>query len=233
MENVMISQRLMVCLLIPLLTSTLVAAEPERSITVTGEGKTTSPPDMAEINIGVMTQAATAAQALQSNNESVRSIMDVLKGQQIADKDMQTLQFNIHPVYAQTRGEQEPRVTGYQVINQLHVRVRNLPSLGQVLDSVVQAGSNQINGISFGIDNQEGVLNQARNRAIHDARARAELYAQVAGVNLGKVLSIQESGAVMPPPQPMMRMAAAESVPIATGEQELSASVSMTFELLD
>jgi uncharacterized protein YggE len=230
----MVTHRLMAYVLIPLLASSLCADETVRSITVTGEGTATSPPDMAEINIGVMTQAATAAQALTANNEAARSIMNVLKTQQIADKDVQTSQFSIHPVFApQTRNGEEPRVTGYQVTNQVHVRVRNLPSLGSVLDAVVQAGSNQIHGVNFGIDNKEGVLNQARNRAIQDARARAELYAHAAGVKLGKVLSIQESGASAPPPRPMMRMAMAESVPIATGEQELSASVSVTFELAD
>ena len=112
--------------------------------------------------------------------------------------------------------------------------MRNLPSLGEVLDAVVEAGSNQINGIQFDIDNKEGVLNQARNRAVKDARARAELYAQAAGVKLGNVINIQETGAVIPQPRPMVRMAMAEAaVPIAAGEQELVASVSMTFEIVD
>jgi uncharacterized protein YggE len=216
------------------LTCSLNAAEPVRSITVAGQGTATAPPDMAQINIGVMTQAPTASQALAANSESARAIMDTLKSQQIAEKDIQTSQFTIHPVLShQTRDGEEPKITAYQVSNQVLVRVRHLPTLGKVLDAVVAAGSNQIYGISFGIDNETGVLNQARNRAIQDARARAELFAQAAGVKLGKLLSIQESGAAPQPPQPMMRMAIAESVPIATGEQELTASVSVTYELLD
>jgi uncharacterized protein YggE len=109
--------------------------------------------------------------------------------------------------------------------------------LGKVLDALVQVGSNQISGISFGIDDPTGVLNQARSRAIADAKMRAQLYAQAAGVRVGKVLTIRESSVPMPRPQNLALGFAAEArsaaVPVATGEQELSASVTVVFELED
>jgi uncharacterized protein YggE len=123
------------------------------------------------------------------------------------------------------------------VTNQVRVRVRNLADLGQVLDALIQVGSNQVSGIRFGIDDATGVLNQARNRAIADARSRAELYAQAAGVRVGKVLTISEQPIQMPRPQFMANAFAAEaraaSVPVATGEQELQASVDVVFALED
>ena len=121
--------------------------------------------------------------------------------------------------------------------NQVQVRVRNLPDLGKVLDSLVSAGSNQISGISFGIDDSTGVLNQARNRAVADARSRAELYAHAAGVKVGKVISISEQAIQVPQPRMLGRaMMAAEmssKVPVATGEQELRATVHAVFEMTE
>jgi uncharacterized protein len=231
----MLYKQLITGLLVLLIPSLVAAEQRPRSLTVAGEGRATAPPDTAEFDVAVVTQAATAAEALAANNESIQRVMEILKTAQIADKDLQTSQFSIQPVYQSSReGVHEPKIVGYQVTNQIHVVVRNLPSLGKVLDAVVQGGSNQIHGIRFDIDDKVGVLNQARNRAVRDARARAELYAQAAGVKLGKVLSFQESGAAVPEPRPMMRMAMAEAaVPIATGENEVAASVSMTFELVD
>jgi hypothetical protein len=162
--------------------------------------------------------------------------MDVLKANRIADKDIQTSNFSVRPEYRRNqRGAQQPEVVGYHVSNQLTARVRDLPALGSILDALVQAGSNQISGITFGIDDETGVLNQARNRAIVNARAQAELYAQAAGVKVGRVISISEQGTIQPRPQPMFRaMAVAESaVPVATGEQELGATIQMVFELQD
>jgi uncharacterized protein YggE len=114
--------------------------------------------------------------------------------------------------------------------------VRDLADLGMVLDSLVRAGSNQVSGISFGIDDPTGVLNQARTRAIADARSRAELYARAAGVRLGKVLSMSEQPVELPRPRHFGRSLAQEdasSVPVATGEQEFRVRIHMVFALED
>ena len=208
-------------------------AEPlQPTIVVTGHGKATAPPDMATIQTGVITQAATAQQALQANNQAMQQLLSVLKQNQIADKDLQTSQFDLSPQYKTDERGRDPQIVGYRAANQVRVRVRNLPRLGQVLDALVSAGSNQLNGISFEIDDPTGVLNQARNRAIADARSRAELYAQAAGVRVGKVISISEQSVPVPGPFPARAMMAeAAAVPVAAGEQELSATIQMVFEL--
>jgi uncharacterized protein YggE len=212
------------------------AQEAKRTITVTGQGQATAPPDMATIHTGVVSQAKTASEALKANNQAMARLMSALKEHNVADKDLQTSSFDVQPDYRHDpQGRTEPEIVGYRVTNQVRVVVRNLPNLGQVLDALVAAGSNQISGISFGIDEPTGVMNQARNRAVADARSRAELYAQAAGVKVGDVVSISEQVAYVPQPQFFARAAdsMAASVPIATGQQELQATVQMVFGLDD
>ncbi|REJ87722.1 MAG: SIMPL domain-containing protein [Planctomycetota bacterium] len=211
------------------------AAETQRTISVTGEGRATAPPDMATIRAGVVTQSAKASEALTSNNDAMDEIMSVLEEQGIAPKNIQTSNFNVSPQYKHDdQGRRQPEVVGYRVTNQLRVDVHDLPKLGKILDALVAAGSNELSGISFGINDPTGLLNEARKRAVADAHSRAELYAQSAGVALGKVLTISEQTVRTPQPQRLAaRKAADASVPIATGEQELRATVDMVFALDD
>jgi uncharacterized protein YggE len=231
---------MMLLTLVPVATtmSVLSAQEPMmRTISVEGEGTASGPPDMATIYTGVVTQAATANEALAANNGAMNKIMDVLKKQRIADKDVQTSSFNIQPEYERDpRGRTTPEVVGYRVTNQVQVHVRNLPELGKTLDALVQAGSNSVSGISFGMNDATGLLNEARGKAVTDARSRAKLYAQAAGVSVGKVLSISEQRLEIPRPQFMARSFAAadaSSVPVATGEHEVRASINIMFALTD
>ena len=220
-----------------LVTPYLLAEDALRTISVSGQGKAMAPPDMATIQTGVVTQSSAASTALAANNQAMQNIMNVLTEHWIASKDVQTSSFHVRPEYRRDRrGAAEPEVIGYRVTSQLRVRVRNLPDLGKILDALVQAGSNQVTGISFGIDDATGVLDQARNRAMADARRRARLYAQTAGVRVGKVLTIREQSFAVPRPQNFARgmMAeAASSVPIATGEQEIQATVHVVYALED
>lgn len=207
--------------------------EPTRTISVTGTGEVSAPPDMATISTGVTTQAKTAEEALQQNNQAMEKVLQTLKDKGVSAKDVQTSSFNVRPVYEQDdRGRQKPEITGYEVRNQVHVHVRKLSDLGEMLDALVQAGSNQISGISFGVDDESGIMNQARSRAIQNARERADVYAQAAGVKVGAVRQISEQQ--VSPPRPMqMAFARAEAagVPVATGEQQFTATVHVVYEL--
>jgi uncharacterized protein YggE len=202
-------------------------------INVSGEGKATAPPDMATIRTGVVSQAATAKEALAQNNGAMQEILDLLKQHDIAAKDVQSSTFNVSPVYDHdNQGQVEPKVTAYRVHNEVQVRVRKLASLGEVLEALVQAGSNQISGISFDVGDPAGILNEARSDAIRDAKSRANVYAQAAGVSVGQVLQISEQPFDVPRPM-MLGVAAraAESVPVATGEQEFRVTVNVAYEL--
>lgn len=202
---------------------------PVRQITVVGEGKTNAAPDTATVQIGVQTEAPTAREALTANNTQMAALIAKLKELGVADRDLQTSNLSIWPRY-DNRGRQ---IEAYQVTNTVSVKIRNIADAGNLLDQVVDAGANNISGITFLIDDPSALQKSARDAAIADARQRAEAMAQAAGVTLGQVLQISETIST-PPVYPMMRaeMAdAAGSVPIQTGEQTITAQVQMTFEI--
>lgn len=227
-----------VCLLLLILAAPLAAAEHslQRTISVSGQGRAAAPPDMATIHTGVVTTATTAKEALAANNRAMEQVIQVLKGKNIEAKDIQTSGFHVQPEYKRgPRGSQINEITGYRVTNQVQVRVRNLPRLGEILDALVQAGSNQISGVNFGIAEPRAITNEARKRAIDDARGRAELYAQATGVRVGQIISINEQAVQIPRPtfQARAMMAEASAVPVATGEQEVSATIHVVYAIAD
>src|SRR4029077_2268912 len=122
-------------------------------------------------------------------------------------------------------------ILAYEVVNQVHVKVRDLPSLGRVLDQQVSQGANSIYGIRFGLIDPAPLLDEARKRAMADARRKAELYAAAAGLKVGRVVSVQEAGAASPRPELAARAMMSAAVPVAAGEQEIQASVSVTYVL--
>ena len=221
------------------LMTNLSAAPPEGlvpSITVVGTGEVRAKPDTAQINVGVVTEAPTAAEAVQSNSKAMEQLLQTIKQQGIEEKYIQTSGFNVSPKYHyQPRGDGgTPEIVGYTVSNQVQVTARDLSSLGEVLDKVVRAGANQIHGISFSIHDPTETMDEARRNAMKDARRKAELYAELIGAELGRPILVQETSPDMPEPlmRGGMRMAAAEmAVPIATGEQTLSASITVTYAL--
>lgn len=215
---------------------TTAQAEPElRTISVKGTGKVNAPPDMATIITGVQTQMVTASEAVKANNATMARLLETLQENKIAKKDIQTSNFSVSPVYQRDpRNRNQNKVIGYRVSNQVRVRVRNLPKLGDTLDAVIEAGSNQISGVTFGVSDPSGLLDQARSKAIAEARSRAGVYAQAAGVKVGPVHSISEQIINQPRPQMYGRAMAMEmdsSVPIATGEQTFQATVHVVYHL--
>jgi uncharacterized protein YggE len=208
------------------------------SITVSGTGKVDVKPDIAHVQIGVVADAPTASEALTKNNEKMAALLETLKAKGIEDRDVQTANFNVGPKYEyDPQGRRQPKLVGYQVSNMVQVRVRKLAQLGELLDVLVRTGANQVQGISFSVDEPEKVLSKARQQAVEQARSRAIEYATAAGVKIGRPLLIQEQAMAIPFPQPMPMMArgameAADSaVPVAAGEQTLSAYVTVTYAL--
>lgn len=201
-----------------------------RQITVVGNGEVKITPDQATVQIGVQTEGATSSDAMTANNTQMAALIEQLKQLGIAEKDIQTSNFAISPTY----GTDGRAVTGYQVNNMVTVTIRKIAQTGELLDKVVKAGANNVWGISFGIGDPTTLQSAARDAAIADARTRAEAMAKAAQGSVGQVLTITENvGSV---PQPVMMRAEAQAdtanaVPIATGEQTVSAQVQITFEL--
>ena len=164
----------------------------------------------------------------------MNALFAALKDAGIAEKDIQTSNFMVQPRYDYQDGK-PPKLVGYDVSNTVTVTVRKLAALGLLLDKVVQAGSNQINGIGFDVSKPDAALDEARKLATADAARKAKIYAEAMGVGLGPVMSISESTGYQPP-MPMARgkamMAdAAAPVPVAAGEQTLSVDVNITWEI--
>lgn len=207
-----------------------------RIITVSGMGEVKVKPDMATVSTGVTSEAGNARAALAKNNTAMTAVINALKAAGVAEEDIQTSNFSVSPLYAPMQPGQisSPQISSYQVSNQVTARIRSLGKLGATLDALVQAGSNQINGISFDLNEPKIHIDNARKKAIADAKAKAELYADAAGVSVGGVVQISEvsvSGPVMPVEMRTMAMATDAAVPIATGQNTISTNVTVTFEL--
>lgn len=203
-----------------------------RTITMAGHGEARAVPDTAMVSAGVHAQAPTAAAALAANTTRMQAVMAALQKQGVPDKDIQTSNFSISPQYANGNGE-APRITGYQANNQVEVRLEDVRKVGAVLDALVSAGANQMNGLSFSIRDDAALLAKARSAAVEEARLKAETFAKAAGVSLGAILSIGESGGAMPP-RPMYAapmMARDKAVPVALGEQSVDADITITWEI--
>lgn len=209
---------------------------PMRTIDVNGKGTVTAIPDIADVTTGVTNRADSARQALDANNAAMARLLKALKKAGINEADIRTSGFTVSPYYEIIKSlssSGKRRVAGYRATNQVTVTVRDLKKVGRVIDDVVTAGSNQVRGIQFRVSEPVRLLDGARKKAFADAKRRAELYADAADADLGKVIHIQESSARFPQPRLLATSAMRESrdVPVSPGSQKLSVNVSVKFEL--
>ncbi|MBB1060988.1 SIMPL domain-containing protein [Marilutibacter spongiae] len=202
-------------------------------LSVSALGEVSQAPDIARLSTGVVTQAADANAAMRANAEQMSRVVAALKGAGIAERDIQTSGVNLYPQYRHDDGS-APTITGYQASNTVNVTVRDLGKLGPVMDTLVDAGANQVNGPSFDIDDKTAALDEARRKAVEQARARAAMYAKTLGLRVRRIVSISEGGDIARP-MPMMAMARAEKssfdTPISPGENTLSVNLDIVFEL--
>ena len=201
---------------------------------VVAQGEVTRVPDIAHISAGVVTQAPTATAAIRQNADRMAAVRAALRQAGIAERDIQTSTINLQPSYRYTEN-QPPQLVGYQAVNEVTVRFRDIAETGRILDALVAQGANQINGPMLSIDEPESALDEARVQALTNARARAELYARSLGMRVARVLAVSESAqGGMPPPRPYMRDMAASAqaeTQIVPGEQTLSVTLTVSFEL--
>ncbi len=203
-------------------------------ITVTGEGRVDQAPDMATVSLGVTTEGKTAAEALAANSAEIAKVLERLTAAGVEARDVQTSGLSVNPNWQNYSSGEAPKIAGFIANNGVTVRIRALDGLGAVLDAAVKDGANQLNGVEFGLQDPRPAQDEARRRAVADAKARAELLAGAAGVKLGAIRSINESlGA--PPPMPMYCMAADAAagapVPVAGGEVSTMANVTIVWEI--
>ncbi|MGD0765113.1 MAG: SIMPL domain-containing protein [Dehalococcoidia bacterium] len=206
-----------------------------RGITVNGEGKVTGQPDTAVLTLGVSALAPTVADARDQAASAMQKIIDSMKGNGVADKDIQSTQFSIQPEYDYTNGQQ--KLTGFRVTNIVVAKVRDINSTGKVLDDAVAGGGDltQVQSLDFTIDQPEALQDQARELAMNDAKAKAQRFADLAGVTLGDPISIQEGSAT--PPGPLTNganfgsAAGQTATPIQPGELNVDLTVNVVYAI--
>lgn len=206
-----------------------------RTLSVNGTGRVKAAPDVADINIGVLEQAKEAADASQKAAASMDAVVSALLDLGIDEKDIQTTSLNLNARY--DWNSEPPKITGWEASNMVSVTVRDIDAVGEVVDTVVEAGANQINGISFRVEDPTEAEMLARTAAVEDARAKADQLAADAGVEIVGIVSISESGGQQPQPIYMeraeMAFAAdtAAATPVLPGEVELSVNVYIQYEI--
>jgi uncharacterized protein YggE len=205
------------------------------AVSVTGTGRVTLTPDRASFNAGVQTLAPTLAAATQENGARMTAILNALKAAGATERDLRTTGLSIYPQQAQ-QGEGKPlRIVGYQVSNSVTVTKDDPAVVARLVEVAVNAGANAVSGVNFTVSDPARGRDPGLQAAFADAKAKADVLAKAAGRTIGRALAITEGGAAQQMPTPMMRMRAEAaqmaSVPVESGTEEITFTVSVMFEL--
>ena len=206
---------------------------PPPAISVTGEATVSVAPDQAQIDGGVTSDARTAREASDANNAAMGKVLLALKGAGIEEKDYQTSRLSLQPQFAtpSKASERAQGILSFRASNRVTVKIRDVTKVANVIDVLVSAGANEIGGIHFTVTQASKVLDEAREKAIADARRKAEIYAKAAGVTLGEPISISEEGAPVPVFRGKVAAPMAAGAPVAQGEETLSVTVSVSWAI--
>lgn len=203
---------------------------PENSLTVHGHAEMQVKPDVAYVDVGVVTQSEDSTKAVQDNAKRATALVKAVKDAGIADKDVHSQFYAVQPQY--DYNPSPARLTGYQVTNNFRITVRDLTKVGDVIDKATQAGGNQVNNVSFDLGDRTQAESDALAKAVTSAKSKAAVMAQAAGVTLGRLLSLSDMSTptvqpyVMRPQAMMMKAADAPSTPIES--QDISVTTDVT-----
>jgi uncharacterized protein YggE len=205
------------------------------TVSVSGHGEVNIPPDTASVTVGVDIIAPTLAEAQEQATAQATAVIEAVKAAGVADEDVQTEYYSVNLLRDFSENADPTLITGYEIINQLRVTVRDTDNLGAILEAAVSAGANSIYGVNFFVDDQTDAQREARVEAVENARLKAEELAAAAGLTLGPVVAIAEGappvlGPVFGRGGAEMAMADA-AVPIEPGSTTVAVDVTMTFEL--
>lgn len=205
-------------------------------ITVSGEGKVVGIPDIATIDLGTTIEKSTVAEAQKENTRIMNQLVEQLKSAKVDKKDIQTTSYNVNPNYDWNNGKQTLR--SYSVAQNVHVKIRNLDAVGDIIGKAGALGVNQIGGIQFTVDEPEKLKEEARAKALENAKAKASALAAVAGIKLRRVISFDESqGGMYPPPIFYAKEGMGGGPDIAAaprveaGSTEITVHVNLTYEI--
>ncbi len=210
-------------------------------LTVSGSGEARVDPDLATVRLGVTAQAATARAAQEQVSRAAGAVLDAIRKLGIKDQDIQTSGLSLSPLYSQgwpgSQESQVPRITGYQANNSVTIRIEDLTKVGPVIDAGLGAGANTLDGVDFGLRNDEAARAQALADAAGKARAKAQTLAKALGLTLGNILEVAEGGiSITPQPYPrfsraMAEMSMAADTPVSAGQVGVQASVTIRYRI--
>ena len=216
-----------------LLATSALAETPPPAISVTGEANVSVAPDLAQIDAGVTSDAKTAREASDAINAAMGKVLLALKNAGIDEKDYQTSRLLLQPQFAASSKatERAPGIVSFRASNRVTVRIRDVTKVANVIDVLVGAGANDIGGLNFSVTQASKHLDEAREKAIADARRKAEIYARAAGVTLGQPISIAEEGGATPMFRSKVAAPMAAGAQVAPGEEMLSVTVSVSWAI--
>ena len=215
-----------------MLTMPALADDFPSAISVSGEATVSAAPDLAQIDAGVANDAKSAKEASDANNAAMGKVLLALKGAGIPESDYQTSRLSLQPQYAPNRSNGASPVVGFRASNRVTVKIRDVTKAAGIIDILVGAGANDIGNISFEVTQASKLLDDAREKAVADARRKAEIYAKATGVTLGAPLSVSEGSAPMPLFKSRVAVAPmAAPAAVAPGEETLSVTVNVSWSI--
>jgi hypothetical protein len=217
-------------------TGEVVLTNQQEGIWVNGQGKVTVAPDVATLQLGIEAQAATVAEAQAQASQAMGRVMIALTKNGVAENDIQTQYFNITKITRWDDKNQQEVVIGYRMTNIVTAKIRTIDKAGAIIDAVAAAGGDltRIDSISFSVDDPTTYYGQAREKAMADAKAKAEQMAKLGGVTLGKPTYISESS-YFPSPTPIRladKEASSVETPISPGEMDITITVQVVYAIL-
>lgn len=208
-------------------------------IWVSGQGEAVAVPDVASLSLGVEARADTVAEAQAQASEAMDKVMQALKDNGVAEKDIQTQQLSIYPITRWIQDEDEEETIGYRVTNMVVAKIREVDKAGAIIDAVAKAGGDytRVQGISFSVDDPAPYYEEARSKAMEDAKAKAEQLADLGGISLGKPTYISESSVYQPPTTRVyyegeVPTPAPVETPISPGELKITVNVQVVYEIV-
>lgn len=206
------------------------------TVSFNGEGKVLAKPDVATVDLSIVTEAPTSKDAQDANNVKSKTLTDFLKGQNIEEKDIKTTSYTIYPQYSYPRDKYNaPQIRGYQVNQTMQIKIRKLSDVSNILDGVVSSGVNQINNLRFEIDNPDALKTEARAKAIAQAKKKAEELKGQLVIHLGRLINFSESMNGFPPPifyeAAKINYGIGGGPAVPTGENEITVNVVLTYQI--
>ena len=203
---------------------------------VTGEGKVSASPDIALVNVGVVARGDSAKSAQDELNKNINKVSEAIKKLGVEAKDIQTANYSISPAY-DYNSTSAPKITGYNANTNLAIKVRKIDNANSVLDVSIANGANSIGGINFTIDDKSKLENQAREKAVAEAKKKAEDAAKIAGFKLGRIINYSENNFRDPRPIPMMAVSEAKigggnPTQVEPGSSEITITVTLSFDII-